>query len=119
LLWLLLSTALVGVMTSLLPLCARCSSTQRVNELTRGASLKANLALVRNNADVGARIAVELSAQRRRFSSSAASRAAGGRAVVVGGAVMDMICQPAVGSKLRMETSNPGTVRQQLGGASA
>ena len=33
---------------------------QRVNELTHGASLRANIALIRNNASVGARIAVEL-----------------------------------------------------------
>ncbi|KAJ1618912.1 Indigoidine synthase A like protein-domain-containing protein, partial [Pavlovales sp. CCMP2436] len=32
----------------------------RINELTGGASLRANMALIRNNAAVGARIAAEL-----------------------------------------------------------
>ncbi|KAG1330960.1 pseudouridine-5'-phosphate glycosidase 2 [Cocos nucifera] len=41
----------------------------RVNELTGGASLAANIALVKNNACVGARIAVELAGLRRNISN--------------------------------------------------
>nr|XP_010909663.1 uncharacterized protein LOC105035704 isoform X2 [Elaeis guineensis] len=41
----------------------------RVNELTGGASLAANIALVKNNACVGARIAVELASLRRNISN--------------------------------------------------
>jgi hypothetical protein len=73
----------------------------RVNELTGGESLKSNVALIKNNAVVGARIAVELShlrrgggngggaaptarglgsAQRRHFSSLASSRVAAAEA---------------------------------------
>ena len=43
---------------------------KRVNELTGGASLAANIALIKNNAAVGARVAAELSALRHGGASS-------------------------------------------------
>lgn len=39
--------------------------------------------------------------------------------VVLGGAVMDLLCRPAAGTKLLRGTSNPGTVTQSYGGVGA
>ena len=51
---------------------------KRVNELTGGGSLEANLALVRHNARVGADVAVELAALRRAGEGPGASGGGGG-----------------------------------------
>ena len=50
----------------------------RVNELTSGASLAANIALIRNNAAQGAAIAVELAALRRREAGGGEAGGGGG-----------------------------------------
>lgn len=55
---------------------------------------------------------------RRNFSTHSAPPAVTVKSpVVVGGAVMDVISKPKGGAKLVLETSNPGTVTQQFGGA--
>ncbi|RYG56012.1 hypothetical protein EON66_03910, partial [archaeon] len=119
---------------------------KRVNELSTGNSLKSNIALVKNNAAVGARLAVELSklkragtstasfsalpaspgsgtctpAGRRSFHSSACHRAIPTelqrRPVIVGGAVADILCKPAEGVRFELHSSNPGSVTQSWGG---
>lgn len=93
-------------------------------ELTDSSSLAANIALVKNNAHVGAQIAAKLSAlrrqsattgqQRRSMSTSAADGV--GRPVVVGGAVVDVVARPHTNTRMKMATSNPGVVTQSFGG---
>lgn len=119
---------------------------KRVNELTHGASLRANIALVKNNAAVGADIAVAmfkgsgrgvskaggaggkgsggavkgargLHTSARAYAPPAVSRAsAPGRPLVVGGAVVDFISRPLPGAELLEGTSNPGVVTLSFGG---
>ena len=94
---------------------------QRVNELTGGASLASNVALIRNNAAVGAQLAVKakrlaagggvVGASRRGFSTAAAAQR---HPVVLGGAVVDLVSQPS--RPLIHGTSNPGVVKQTFGG---
>lgn len=84
----------------------------RIAELTEGRSLAANIALVKNNATVGSRIAVQLAEiqkENRAFSS-------GGRAVVVGGCSVDSIGFPKPSSTLTPATSTPGLVKESAGG---
>lgn len=109
---------------------------QRVNELTHGVSLKANIALIKNNAAVGAQIASELChiqpqrpASQRPASQrlappvapapqipalhtlrSEASRKA--RPVVIGGAVADLTAS----GRLSAATSVPGSLLLSAGG---
>ena len=75
-----------------------------------------------NDSHYGARVAAgEEVAARKSRKPRAKKGSSGAQAkpvVVIGGAVVDMMCQPKVGTKLVLETSNPGTVRQQLGGTS-
>ncbi|CAD7944948.1 unnamed protein product [Amoebophrya sp. A25] len=113
----------------------------RVNELTRGRSLEANIALVENNARVGGAIAAELwktrqsksiilggqtssssrsskssttrttSSNYRSTTTSAATRT---RITVIGGATVDYMCRPdKVGP---LHTSLPGSVVTRCGG---
>ena len=76
---------------------------ERVRRSTGGKSLKANLALIKNNADVGARIAVELARQcegrrskgRLHFmsgarTSSSALHSLDKRPLVIGGSILDL-----------------------------
>ena len=100
---------------------------------TEGRSLKANVALVLNNAAVAARVAVayaglqkpddsggsssstDTSSSRAAISSSSSS--GGGRQasiVAVGGAVVDLIARSAV--PLVDASSNPGSLRTSYGG---
>jgi len=99
---------------------------KRVNELTGGDSLRSNIALVCNNARVGAQIAVanasNMTRQRRSFSTSAqinyvAPTIADMRSpppLVVGGATIDMIAR--ADNNVQSGTSNLGTVQQTHGG---
>ncbi|KAL1519298.1 hypothetical protein AB1Y20_022825 [Prymnesium parvum] len=116
---------------------------RRVNEMTAGASLKANIALVKNNAVVGAQVAVHLAALRAADAADATARAEGvregvgggeegpclaappspppsfaahGAAVVIGGAVADLVASPARDTPLLRGTSTPGTLRISPGG---
>lgn len=59
-----------------LRVCTCCA--QRVNELTRGESLAANIALVKHNAHVGADMAVQLARLRERRSGQIGGRLGGG-----------------------------------------
>lgn len=111
---------------------------RRIAELTGGASLAANIALVKNNARVGARLAVDLAARLRKretaaaastTTTSAVAKARGadaspapsmrhvvGRPIVVGGALVDVLCRPAPDIPFTLRTSNPGTARSSFGG---
>ena len=102
---------------------------QRVAEMTGGDSLRSNMALVKNNARVGADIAVAIAERRSERAAgdmqysfpSSPSRDAypdmpSSKVVVVGGAVVDMVARPADGSDLILGTSNPGVVVESDGG---
>ena len=101
---------------------------RRVNELTRGESLVANVALINNNAKVGAQIAMELSQllnpQRgiddgrpcSREASTSALRVFSPRLVVVGGTVQDITSRPLPGVSLVLGSSTPGQRRSSWGG---
>ena len=117
----------------------------RVAELTGGASLAANIALVKANAAVAADFAVQLAAeelagaaahdaagqpglrsgavkgpaQRRSFStlcSAPAAEPALPLATVIGGAVLDVLSRPLPGAALAAGTSNPGVNTHSAGG---
>ncbi|XP_064596693.1 uncharacterized protein LOC135463364 [Liolophura sinensis] len=119
---------------------------QRVNELTGGESLKANVALVKNNATVGCHIAMELSKlkkqdsngpmklpatscdsssrQPHRTGSSGKQRGrsqtkdgkGSGRPVIVGGVVVDYLSKIGVDNFRLDGATYPGEVHQSLGG---
>ncbi|XP_041361196.1 pseudouridine-metabolizing bifunctional protein C1861.05-like [Gigantopelta aegis] len=94
----------------------------KVNEQTKGASLHANIALVKNNAAVGSQIAVELNrikggnsggalfnTQRRCYSASS-------RPVVIGGTIVDFYAQFNADKVEMNGATYPGSVRQSFGG---
>lgn len=114
-----------------------------VAEKTRGDSLKSNISLVKNNAAVGADIAVAIANARHSlnskvFTSYPASTSSGiknvpqspaisqpqkmprskstSRVVVMGGAVIDLVAKPAPGQDLILATSNPGICYESDGG---
>lgn len=91
---------------------------KRLNEVTGGSSLEANIALVKNNARVGAQIAVELNNIRREaISLPSRQLEASGRVrhvLVVGGAAIDIMAMPQEGPFFH--TSNPGKIREEMGG---
>ncbi|KAI9500213.1 Indigoidine synthase A like protein-domain-containing protein [Coemansia spiralis] len=109
---------------------------KRVVELTGGASLKANIALVKNNAQVASQIANSLNGMTKRgihgmracnFNASNASRKSQNDAsqtkphplLVIGGAAIDLtsrINASARSSGTVSETSYPGTVELSVGG---
>ena len=102
---------------------------QRVAERTGGDSLRSNMALVKNNARVGADVAVAIAEGRSEraagdvqysFPSSTSRNThtdmPSSRVVVVGGAVVDLVARPADGSDLILGTSNPGVVVESDGG---
>ncbi|KAI9176145.1 hypothetical protein H9P43_006510 [Blastocladiella emersonii ATCC 22665] len=92
----------------------------RVAELTRGASLAANIALIKNNARVGAKVAVEL-AKMRGITPAAAPTAspkatkAAKVPVVVGGLVLD-VTSTLNSDVVENHSSYPGSVAQTPGG---
>ncbi|KAF9349717.1 hypothetical protein BGX26_012037 [Mortierella sp. AD094] len=101
---------------------------KRVNELTGGNSLKSNIALVKQNASVAAKIAKDLSilnphshSQVRHYSSSARrmthSQAGQGPIMIIGGTVVDITATAhEVSSDSMLNSSFPGTTRISLGG---
>jgi len=98
---------------------------RRINELTGGESLRANIELIKNNARVGAKIAVGLQAcgSPPHTSSSSSSAVAVPRKpqlAVVGGAVLDFTAKPLekrrFGDFGTVKTSVPGTMRTSIGG---
>ena len=96
----------------------------RLNDLTGGESLKANLALVKNNARVGAGIAVELAAMK----SSRSSEMGGGRVgeensgdredpvAVVGGSIFDFVVRLSEGEISLQGGTHTGSLRSSHGG---
>ncbi|XP_057692634.1 uncharacterized protein zgc:136858 [Corythoichthys intestinalis] len=92
---------------------------QRVNELTQGKSLQANIALIHNNAKIGSQIACALSKRmKKRKSSSVAhhpSKQSESDIVVIGGINVDFIAKGKTKSLLFGQT-NPGSVSQSYGG---
>ncbi|XP_078509550.1 uncharacterized protein LOC144769367 [Lissotriton helveticus] len=115
---------------------------RRVNELTGGKSLEANLALIRNNAKVGSLIAVSLSklrnvgrsrrdphAQKKRSTLPAredmtpsprmedtAALKENPRPVIIGGTNVDFIAKAANENLVFGGQTNPGRVYQTFGG---
>jgi len=92
---------------------------KEVASLTGGDSLKSNMALVRNNARVGAEIAKAIAAQRNTSSRGLASLQSTSqetRVVVLGGAVVDILARPEEGKELLPATSNPGVCTESEGG---
>ncbi|KAM8974460.1 uncharacterized protein RCH25_019869 [Pelodytes ibericus] len=98
---------------------------QRVNEITGGKSLEANIALVKNNAKVGSRIAVALSKvwtpkggvrkQCGHLDENEAPRD-NPRPVVIGGINVDFIAKAAGSTMVFGGQTNPGQVHQSFGG---
>jgi pseudouridine-5'-phosphate glycosidase/sugar/nucleoside kinase (ribokinase family) len=107
---------------------------KRIAELTGGDSLASNIALIKNNAAVGAQIATSLAELQRRTAPGGRLRGGGGggdsggaegalphsrndrQPIVVGGAVADIVASPAAGSTVLLRTSSPGTLRVSPGG---
>jgi pseudouridine-5'-phosphate glycosidase/sugar/nucleoside kinase (ribokinase family) len=105
---------------------------RRVAETTSGESLRSNMALVENNARVGAEIAVaiaEISRERKETArkniahwsfgpeksrQSPSSAPSGSRVVVVGGIVADVVAKPH--GELILGTSNPASCFESDGG---
>ncbi|KAL2093600.1 hypothetical protein ACEWY4_010912 [Coilia grayii] len=93
---------------------------QRVNELTKGKSLQANIALIHNNTKVGSQIACALSEHKQR--TTGPQRKEGKKekghdpnVVVVGGINVDFIAKGKTKTLLFGQT-NPGSVCQSFGG---
>ncbi|XP_065898187.1 uncharacterized protein [Dysidea avara] len=98
---------------------------QRVNELTKGKSLEANIVLIKNNADVGSQIAVSLSelrnGRKKRTTSKGHSFCDGSkkqdksRPVVVGASIIDFVAK-ILRKDILTEGTNPGQIRTIFGG---
>ncbi|KAF9906315.1 hypothetical protein EC991_000803 [Linnemannia zychae] len=97
---------------------------KRVNELTGGNSLKSNIALVKQNASVAAKIANDLAAlnvrsQTRSYSTSTRrmkhTQAASGPIMVIGGTVVDITSTASTAMDV-LHSSFTGTTRLTLGG---
>eukprot|EP01119_Soliformovum_irregulare_P024204 TRINITY_DN8620_c0_g1_i2.p1 TRINITY_DN8620_c0_g1~~TRINITY_DN8620_c0_g1_i2.p1 ORF type:complete len:553 (+),score=169.86 TRINITY_DN8620_c0_g1_i2:157-1815(+) len=84
----------------------------KVNELTKGESLKSNIALIKNNAKIASQIAVAL--HRLDHGDVVEKDDNGDQILVVGGVVVDTISRSLV--KHRFGTSNPGTTTSHVGG---
>ncbi|CAH1775703.1 unnamed protein product [Owenia fusiformis] len=105
---------------------------QYVNEQTGGESLKANVALIENNADVGSKIAVELSrlkhnvkpnhlngasySSKRHYSSDASRKSMNNRPVVIGGSIVDYVARIHQEKFQLNGRTYPGNVMQTCGG---
>ena len=91
----------------------------RLNELTGGESLKANLALVKNNARVGAGIAVELADIKSRGSSTSVTGEKSdltASPVVVGGSIYDFVVRLTEGDLSLQGGTHQGSLRSSHGG---
>ena len=100
----------------------------RINELTQGASLKSNIALILNNVKIGSKIAVDLANVRKILSSSSvssescltsasfSSSSSVPSPLVIGGTNQDLLGRPTPGSKFLLGTSNPGSLTRCWGG---
>ncbi|XP_054886583.1 uncharacterized protein zgc:136858 isoform X2 [Poeciliopsis prolifica] len=93
---------------------------QKVNELTQGKSLQANIALIHNNAKVGSQIACALSKQMGEQRSKSQAQHPGkppndSEVVVIGGINVDFIAKGKT-KTLQFGQTNPGSVCQSFGG---
>lgn len=97
---------------------------KRVAEQTQGDSLRSNIALVVNNANVGADIACAI-ASHHATTTRRSSVVVGAKpdsifptseVVVIGGAVLDIVAKPVPGLKLVLGTSNPSVCTESDGG---
>ncbi|XP_037834240.1 pseudouridine-metabolizing bifunctional protein C1861.05 isoform X2 [Kryptolebias marmoratus] len=93
---------------------------QKVNELTGGKSLQANIALIHNNAKVGSQIACALSKQMRERTPNGLinhpeNLSAASDVVVIGGINVDFIAKGKT-KTLHFGQLNPGSVCQTFGG---
>lgn len=101
---------------------------RRVAELTGGLSLKRNIELVKNNAEVGAEVAIEIARRDKTrgdvnvFSSDFTVNDEKkkndriNKVIVCGGAVIDLVAKPSSSSSLLSFTSNPGICTESKGG---
>lgn len=95
---------------------------KRVAELTDGDSLRSNIALVKNNASIGADIAIAISNKEQFQSSGALSSLGVGtgiappQVVVVGGIIRDLVAKPRKGEIFVPNTSNPAKCNESDGG---
>ncbi|XP_041852692.1 pseudouridine-metabolizing bifunctional protein C1861.05 isoform X2 [Melanotaenia boesemani] len=95
---------------------------QKVNKLTQGKSLQANIALIHNNAKVGSQIACALSKEISEQTSRSQTHHPGkiqtnseSDVVVIGGINVDFIAKGQT-KKLHFGHTNPGSVCQSFGG---
>ncbi|KAG8716257.1 hypothetical protein FRC08_009710, partial [Ceratobasidium sp. 394] len=103
----------------------------RVKDITKGLSLPSNIALLENNARVGAQIAVEYAKLKADGAeqtvphqpaivlpklSEAAEPSPTSPLVIVGAAAMDVIAQPYSSSPSAIQSTAPGSVRMFPGG---
>ncbi|XP_029992046.1 pseudouridine-metabolizing bifunctional protein C1861.05 isoform X2 [Sphaeramia orbicularis] len=95
---------------------------QKVNDLTKGKSLQANIALIHNNAKVGSQIACALSKLRNKKESRDTAQCvqklrpdSKSDIVVVGGINVDFIAKGKT-KTLHFGQTNPGSVCQSFGG---
>ena len=93
----------------------------RLNDLTGGESLKANLALVKNNARVGAGIAVELAAMKSSSSTVIGGQVeeeegVGDPVAVVGGSIYDFVVRLSEGEISLQGGTHRGSLRSSHGG---
>lgn len=92
---------------------------QKVNDLTKGKSLQANIALIHNNAKVGSQIACALSKQmsegKLKEHHQCGKRSADTDVVVIGGINIDFIAKGKT-KTLRFGETNPGSLFQSFGG---
>lgn len=90
---------------------------RRVTELTGGASLKANIALARNNAATAARVSVEICRVRALIAGEDVTGGwQGVEVVVVGGIAVDITCEGRKGARLQLGVSNRGQITERVGG---
>ncbi|XP_010888082.2 pseudouridine-metabolizing bifunctional protein C1861.05 isoform X2 [Esox lucius] len=95
---------------------------QKVNTLTRGKSLQANISLIHNNARVGSHIACALSERMLKktlpelqFKEGEGNVDSQSKIIVVGGVNVDFIAK-GKREKLVLGQTNPGSVHQSFGG---
>ncbi|XP_067292690.1 uncharacterized protein zgc:136858 [Pseudorasbora parva] len=97
---------------------------QRVSELTKGKSLKANIGLIHNNARVGSRIACALSKHTEKSggnfrgdikTQNSKDQKMDSKTIVIGGINVDFIAKGTT-KKMVFGQTNPGSVCQSFGG---
>ena len=88
----------------------------RLNELTGGESLRANLALVKNNAKVGTGISVELAAMKGGSNVPSVQVVNSSGPVVVGGSIFDFVVRLTEGQINLNGGTHSGTLQSSHGG---